>query len=753
MEKGKKSIKNPLTKRLPRELKSEMGKYLIIFLFLIAAIGFVSGFLVADSSMKKAYDDSFGKYRIEDGHFILAQEMPDTVKEDLEEEEIQIYENYYLEEELESGHTIRIYKEREDCNLLDLLEGRMPSEEDQIAIDRLYAENNGIAVGEELKIQGENYEVSGLVAFSDYSALFKNNTDMMFDAQKFTVAVVTEQSFEQMNQDRIHYCYSWRNEEKLGEKKSGEKAEDILEILSKQTVITDFIKQADNQAIQFTGNDMGSDKAMIIWMLYIIIVVLAFLFAVTIGNTIEKEAAVIGTLRAMGYTKGELVRHYLVLPIAVSFLAAVIGNIIGYTCMKEVVVGMYYGSYSLPTYHTIWNMEAFVLTTVIPCLLMLAVNVLVLVRKLSCTPLQFLRRDLKKHGRRKAVRLKRGSFFARFRIRVILQNKSAYLTMFLGIMFANLLVLFGMMMLPLLEHYKEDILDSSFAKYQYVLKAPVPTREEDAEPYGVTTLENSEEEEITVYGITEDSQYLDDLKLPKKKGEVIVSNGFLEKYGLETGEGITLKDSYSGETYKFTVAGSYHYPPTMAVFLSIEDYREMFDLEDTYFNGYFTNHKIEDMDAAVVGSVITENDLTIIADQLEDSMGNMFYLFLVFAVFLYCLILLLLSKIVVEKNALSISLVKILGYSDREIGKIYSLSTTIIVVVSLLVNIPLAYMIMEYLYVMIMMDFNGWMPFYVEPSIYPKMFLIGFGVYLVAMFSSRCKIRHIPMQEALKNME
>lgn len=753
MKKEKKSIKNPLTRRLFRELKSEAGKYLIIFLFLIAAIGFVSGFLVADGSMKRAYDDSFDKFNIEDGHFILAQELTEELKEELEEEGVRIYENYYLEEDMKSAHTIRIFKERGDCNAVDLLKGKMPSRENQIAIDRLYAGNNGIAVGDELKIQGKNYEVSGFVAFSDYSALFKNNTDMMFDAQKFTVAVVTEDSFEKMDQGKIHYCYSWRNTEKLSEKKSSEKAEDLLEILGQKAVLTDFVKRADNQAIQFTGDDMGSDKAMITWMLYIIIAVLAFIFAVTIGNTIEKESAVIGTLRAMGYTKGELVRHYLVLPIAVSLSAALIGNIIGYTCMKEVVVGMYYGSYSLPAYQTIWNGEAFFLTTVIPCLLMLAVNLLVLLRKLSCTPLQFLRHDLKKSGKRKAVRLRKGSFQTRFRIRIILQNKSAYFTMFLGIMFANLLVLFGMMMAPLLAHYKDDIMDSSIAKYQYILKAPVPTAEKNAEPYAVTSLKNSQGEEVTVFGITEDSEYLDDLELPEKKGEIIISNGLMEKYGLETGDKITLKEVYSGKKYKFKVAGSYHYPPAMTVFLSMEDYHETFDLDDTYFNGYFTNNKIEDIDETLIGSVITEHDLTIIANQLDDSMGNMFFLFLGFAVFLYCLILLLLSKIVVEKNALSISMVKILGYSNREIGRLYSYSTTIVVVISLLVNIPLAYFFMKYLYIMIMMDFNGWMPFYVEPSIYPKMFLVGFGVYLIAAYRSNRKIRHIPMQEALKNME
>ena len=91
-------MKNPLIKRLPRELKEELGKYLIIFLFLVATIGFVSGFLVADGSMEIAYEESFEKYKIEDGHFEVAQELSEDLITKLEEENVNIYKNFYLEE-------------------------------------------------------------------------------------------------------------------------------------------------------------------------------------------------------------------------------------------------------------------------------------------------------------------------------------------------------------------------------------------------------------------------------------------------------------------------------------------------------------------------------------------------------------------------------------------------------------------------------------------------------------------------------
>ena len=62
-------MKNPLWKRLPKELAADLGKYLVIFLFMVFSIGFVSGFLVAGESMVATYDESFEKYHIENGNF------------------------------------------------------------------------------------------------------------------------------------------------------------------------------------------------------------------------------------------------------------------------------------------------------------------------------------------------------------------------------------------------------------------------------------------------------------------------------------------------------------------------------------------------------------------------------------------------------------------------------------------------------------------------------------------------------------
>lgn len=234
-------VKSPLRKRIPRELKTDFGKYLVIFLFLTATIGFVSGFLVAGSSMITAYNESFEKYNIEDGNFELMEEADDTLLTELEKEGVTIYENYYLEEEVVNGKsdsTLRIFKPRNEVDKVCLMDGEMPQQEDEIAIDRMYADNNSLKVGDTIKVGGEKKTISGLVALSDYSALFSDSKDLMFDAIKFGVAIATEDAFDAYGTGNLHYSYSWKYEKTpADDTEAKEKAEDFMKVLGSKAAI------------------------------------------------------------------------------------------------------------------------------------------------------------------------------------------------------------------------------------------------------------------------------------------------------------------------------------------------------------------------------------------------------------------------------------------------------------------------------------------------------------------------------------
>lgn len=748
-------MRNPLIKRLPRELRHDIGKYIALFLFLVATIGFVSGYLVADNSMTNAYDESFLKYNIEDGHFTLAVKADKALIDEIQKENVSVYELFYKDVTLKNENVVRIYKNRADIDKTCLMDGKMPQKNNEIVIDRLYAENNSIAIGDTITISDKSFMVSGTVALSDYSAMFKNNTDMMFNASRFTVAIVSDDAFDSVSESGLKYCYAWKNSDNsLTKQQRADKADDIKEILAQSGMLTDFVKQSDNQAITFTGEDMGSDKAMIITVLYVVIAIMAFVFGITTKSTIEQESGTIGTLRASGYTKGELLRHYLALPTLITLVAAIVGNVLGYTFMNKIVVNMYYHSYSLPTYETLWNANAFWMTTVIPCLIILVVNVLMIVRMLSLSPLKFLQHDLSHYKKKKAVKLPNWKFMTRFRTRVILQNKGAYLTLFVGIFLASLMLIFGMVMDPILSHFKTEVLDSKISDYQYILKMPAETENKDAEKYCTASLNlPNSGEEITIYGISADSDYIKNIDLPFGNNEILISSGYAEKYDVKVGDTITLEKEYENKSYTFKVKGTYHYAASLSVFMTRDTFNNAFDKDENYFNGYFSDEKLTDIDDMAVATIITKDDLTAISDQLDDSMGAMFPMVSGFAAVIYILLMYLLSKLIVEKNAQSVSMLKILGYSDKEAGRLYNRSTAIVVGLSLILTLPLDALAMHALYNYFMNEINGWITYYIAPWIYPSMVVIGIVCYLfVSMLQSR-RIKKIPMSQALKNME
>ncbi|MBO7633566.1 MAG: ABC transporter permease, partial [Lachnospiraceae bacterium] len=61
-------MKNPMNKRFFRELKSDLGKYLVIFLFIVMVVSVVSGFLAANADVADSYYGNLKNNRVENGH-------------------------------------------------------------------------------------------------------------------------------------------------------------------------------------------------------------------------------------------------------------------------------------------------------------------------------------------------------------------------------------------------------------------------------------------------------------------------------------------------------------------------------------------------------------------------------------------------------------------------------------------------------------------------------------------------------------
>ena len=264
------------------------------------------------------------------------------------------------------------------------------------------------------------------------------------------------------------------------------------------------------------------------------------------------------------------------------------------------------------------------------------------------------------------------------------------------------------------------------------------------------TTGNDFTENISVYGISEDSRYIDaDLS-----GEnVYISSAYSDKYGLNTGDTITLKEEFGDTEYTLNIHGIYENPTVLFVFISREQFNELFDKESDYYSGYLSDEGIKDIDDNLIAAEITEDDYTKSSRQLKQSMGSMMSIFWLFGVAVFMLVIYLLAKIIIEKNAQSISISKILGYEKREINKIYIHTTTIVTIISLIAVLPIIHLLLNWVWHTMMAGYTGWIPCVVQWNTYCKVVVIGILTYAVVAALLMRKTKKIPLADALKNVE
>ena len=748
-------MKNSLFKRLKRELLKDLPKYIVMFLFLAMPIALCSGYMIGNDSMIKTYYNSIETYNLEDGHFSTMFMLNEDKINDIENEnDITIFNLNYKEVASENGHIARIYKldDRLNVNKWCLHKGEIPDDEIKIALDRLYCENNDIKIGDIIYYNSKPAIVSGYISLFDYSCLFKNNTDSMFNAQTFTIALVSDEGYTRFSSTEI-YNYAYTYPKRLNETDAHNKTIDLKKNIYKfcalnGNTLNDFISSEENQAIQFSIEDMEGDLTMMLIFGAIIIVGLAFVFALSIKSQIEEECHAVGTLKALGYTNKEVLFHYLILPLIVVLFAAAAGNILSYTLLKDYIVTLYYHSYSLPLYTTFFNLDALIYTTIVPVIIVLIINFAILNKSIKLPILNLLSANLKKQKNKKITKLSpKIPFMSRFRLRVVLQNKGTYFALFMGTLLSCIILFFGLMMNPILTHYKQVVIEDQIAPYQTIMK-----RDTFVSEYAEKVLLKQlvyENDDIMIYGVektSSDSKYFKNLSFENNK--VVINSSIKNKYKIKTGQTITIDEKYSEEKYTFTVSKTYDNSGSLIIFMDTDMFLSTFD-DGEYLVTYFSDVPLAE--STDIYKVISTEDLTMIADQLADSMGDLFLLFTIFSGVLFALLIYLLSKIVIEKNQKQISMMKIIGYKTSEINFAYNIPTGIMVILSVIVGTLLSHVVIKVLWEAILrIKMKGWLDFYIAPYIYPLIILIALICYGVVYFVESKKINKIELSYTLK---
>ena len=202
-------MRNPLTKRLPREFKKNAGKYIGIFLILVTIIVLGSAFMATMDSVSYTLERNDRECKIEDGQFETLTPISEKRKGEFKDEGIFLVENYYYSvNDFDGDAKLLIFNERTEMNLPSVFEGELPVEDNEIAIERLFAKNRDIKVGDEITLNDIKFTVTALIAVPDYSALFKSNQDLLMNTDGFGISLVTKDGFKKFDADTCTYRYS-----------------------------------------------------------------------------------------------------------------------------------------------------------------------------------------------------------------------------------------------------------------------------------------------------------------------------------------------------------------------------------------------------------------------------------------------------------------------------------------------------------------------------------------------------------------
>jgi len=329
----------------------------------------------------------------------------------------------------------------------------------------------------------------------------------------------------------------------------------------------------------------------------------------------------------------------------------------------------------------------------------------------------------------------------------------------IGVFLSGLLVMFGLGMSSSFDDYIDTLPDSAIASYQYVLKAPLQEGiiPESAEKDTISSYEIAYKNRmltVNVIGISDDTAYLKNIDVKSlKEDEVIISNIMAEKLGIHKGDIIEIDNKLTLHSWKPKVADIIDFNLGIYVFTTQDILNRNLQKESDYYNVVFSDDEITGIDEMMIAGRITKDKIADSARQMKTLMASLIVMLTFVGIVCYVIVMFMLTKMVIDKNALNISLLKVFGYRNKEVNKMYLSQTEVIIILSVIVFIPLQYLMMTRLWPNMLSSMSGYFLFKVSPLVIVAIIILGTASCLITNMIHVKHVRNIDMTEALKNRE
>jgi putative ABC transport system permease protein len=743
-----------LNKRIVRVLLENKAQYLgSLVLILFCTFLFTLMVHFAMNFERLAGEFQTG-YLQEDASFTTAQPLTGLAELEAAAGAV-IEEGQSFDYPLAEGQTLRVFTEPQRLNLPGILEGKGLTESGEILTSPAFAGINNYQIGDTLNIYGRPFRVVGFMALPNQIYVLQSEMDMMAPPG-FGIAVIGQGDFDALGQGSSFYSIKFSGTAESAQAQSVR----FRELLQERGVeIRSWTAIENNRRVNIVNAEVQVLNIVSRAVPSAIMLLVIFLIGNVIRRMVQREAAVIGALYALGYTRPEITRHYLALPLLVAVVGGSIGTLLGTLPVRSALT-FFLSYFNMPLTGIVLSPLVLAISLLLPILLLGLSGLLVTHKELRHSPVELMRgkaEQSKVNALEGALKLERLPFALKFQIREQLRSLSRLAFLLGGVAVATMLLMWGFALKTGFDYLLTNGVSSVYDfVYEYRFDTlrydPLPA---GAEPFAAALYlpVDDDKRDFYITGVLPDTAVLtlsdaSGARLPTDG--VIVTKALAGKLGARAGESVTVVRKLDGRAFTFTVD---HIADTYAgnfIFMPLGDYNRVFEQPQGSYNGVFSNVVLELPPGQSYGVVSMEDKLAAVREAIAPT-ESMIGALATVAFIIGLMVISLVTSMIVEENKNAIALMKIFGYRQREINALILNSSTWVVVAGFLIGIPLTLSALG----VVIQSMEDSVGLSIPPGmISPVYVLVGFVVVLVtyelSKLLSRKKVSAVPMGEALK---
>lgn len=734
-------------------------------------------------SLAIALDPILNKYGVLDK---IKMSILDTIKD-----------KYDFNYELELSKTIKDndnlikvmpYSEDNKINKTYLVEGKNPTNDNEVTILPGYAKVNNLKIGDNYKIGDNTYKIVGFTYAPDYIYPLISFSMPIFDEKTNNIVFMNEKTYSNIagvtdNSYAIKYYGDVDREFEMTKEYTEEDIKNtngILKIFNEKFIYTDYNTFTRIGRIGYMQLDFKGDRAFADYFLYVLLGISVVIIIIITKKRIDDERLQIGVLKSLGYNKYSIATSYLVYPVVGSIIGGLLGFLIG-TAINGPIASMYLSYYNVPLENYVLKLEYLKNSILIPMITLSLLSYLIAIVMLRKKPLSLLKEgsNLKVNLFTKIVNKITSLFKFEYRFKYSLAFRS------LGKLFLVSITSFctGMLIVLVLIGYNlfNKVIDESFAgmKYKYMIYtntidyAQENTKNQDyiltfnaditkIKDKNGNEVKKEEDTSITLNGTDVNANYLQILDKNQKniisslkENGIIVNENAKKILKLEKGYKIEL--TYNNITFEYEVIGFANEYMGYSGYTLRNDLSNKLGLkENGYDLIYSSNDKYDNVtelsekEQNEIAYVINIQDLKDNIMKQMDKFNGSIYIIIIFASIMALVIIAVIANIVVEENKKTISLMKVMGYKNKKISNIVLNIYTPFIIIAYLLSIPVTIKILESIVAALVNNIEMTIPISISPSL-AALGLLGLVIaYYIAIALSKKVLNKIPLAIALK---